>query len=217
MSEGFPSAYLRDIYTEAPSSDDSMANLGPLAALAGTWEGAAGTDVHPVDGGAETQAYVERWTFEVMDAQANGPQVYYGLRYHQHVTKPGEAETFHDQVGYLLWEPATGDLVMTLAIPRAQVAMAGGHAEPEASAFTLHAHEDDAHFSIRSAPFLDAAFRTSSWSIAVEVHGDEFRYEQTTTLHPLDPGEPFAHTDGNTLRRVAPAPANPRAGGPVGR
>jgi hypothetical protein len=27
------------------------------------------------------------------------PQLFYGLRYHTHVVKPGEVETFHDQIG----------------------------------------------------------------------------------------------------------------------
>ena len=30
------------------------------------------------------------------------------LRYHIHINTPDEAITFHDQVGYWLWEPATG-------------------------------------------------------------------------------------------------------------
>ncbi|SRR5258706_12995975 len=29
------------------------------------------------------------------------------MRYHTHIVKPGEVETYHDQVGYWLWEPAT--------------------------------------------------------------------------------------------------------------
>jgi len=48
--------------------------------------------------------------------QTNGPQLFYGLRYDMRIVKPGEVETGHDQVGYWLWEPATGALVQTLAI-----------------------------------------------------------------------------------------------------
>ena len=54
------------------------------------------------------EAYVETFDLQPIDRQTNGPQLLYGLRYHQHIVKPGEVETFHDQVGYLLWEPATG-------------------------------------------------------------------------------------------------------------
>ena len=46
----------RDIFTEPEGFDiDTLRNLGPLAALAGTWEG-NGVDRHPVAAGAETWA-----------------------------------------------------------------------------------------------------------------------------------------------------------------
>src|SRR5206468_4163170 len=80
-------------------------------------------------------AYLERVELQPIDPQMNGPQLFYGLRYHVHVVKPGEVETFHDQVGYWLWEPATKTVIHTLAIPRAQVALAIGFAEPDAREF----------------------------------------------------------------------------------
>ncbi len=51
-----------------------------------------------------------------IDAQTSGPQLFYGLRYHTRIVKPDVVETFHDQVGYWLWEPATGIVLQTLAI-----------------------------------------------------------------------------------------------------
>src|SRR5690242_10772802 len=97
----------RDIYTEPDDIDlDTLRNLGPLAVLAGTREG-KGSDTHPVSDGTEDEPYRERMVFEPIDPQANGPQILYGLRYHIHVNKLDEALTFHDQVGYWLWEPAT--------------------------------------------------------------------------------------------------------------
>ena len=35
----------KDIYTEPEVDPDTLANLGPLAGLAGIWRGAAGHDV----------------------------------------------------------------------------------------------------------------------------------------------------------------------------
>ncbi len=52
-----------------------------------------------------------------IDPQANGPQLFYGLRYHIHINTPEEDITFHDQVGYWLWEPATGLIMQTLGDP----------------------------------------------------------------------------------------------------
>lgn len=40
--------YSKDIYTENPADPDTLANLGPLAPLAGTWYGDQGVDTHPV-------------------------------------------------------------------------------------------------------------------------------------------------------------------------
>lgn len=209
----FPPQYLDDIFTEPEPSVDTLANLGPLAALAGVWEGTSGVDTHAVADGPETEKYIERWAFEPCDPQTNGPQLLYGLRYHQHITKPGEVETFHDQVGYLLWEPATGRVVMTLAIPRAQVAMAGGFAAPDATTFTLRAEVGDPHFGIVTAPFLDAAFHTTAWEITFRVSERGLAYMQTTTLQVHGQDEPFPHTDANRLTRVEEPIPNPLARG----
>ena len=107
MSQTYP----KDIYTEPDADPHTLANLGPLAPLAGIWEGKMGTDVNPKADGPETDAYIERYELQPIDPQTNGPQLFYGLRYHTHIVQPGEVETFHDQVGYWLWEPATGNII----------------------------------------------------------------------------------------------------------
>jgi hypothetical protein len=101
-------AFPKDIFTEPDPDPDTLANLGPLTALAGIWEGRKGSDDQPVAEGTETDRYLERYEMQPIDPQTNGPQLFYGLRYHVHVVKPGEVETFHDQVGYWLWGPAPG-------------------------------------------------------------------------------------------------------------
>jgi hypothetical protein len=202
----------RDIFTEPEPIDlDTLRNLGPLAALAGTWEG-EGVDTHPVAEGGEDEPYRERIVFEAIDPQANGPQLFYGLRYHVHVNKLDEALTFHDQVGYWLWEPATRTLLQTLAIPRGQVAMAIGPAEPDARTFTVRATLGSPTAGIVSAPFLHENFRTLEFAITVAIQPDgTLRYEQDTLLQIVGRGEPFHHVDRATLRRVAPPVPNPAA------
>ena len=197
-----------DIFSEGESSPDTLANLGPLRTLAGAGVGNAGQDVHPQASGPESDRYSETLRFDAVDAQANGPQVLYGLRYHQHVLKPGEDATFHDQVGYLNWEPATGLITMSLAIPRAQVALAGGYATANSTSFVLRAERGSPVFGITSSPFLDEHFATTEWVIKVFIDGpDLWHYEQTTTLQVG--GVPFAHTDANTLQRIEAAQPNP--------
>ncbi|MFY3743226.1 heme-binding beta-barrel domain-containing protein [Anaeromyxobacter sp. Red801] len=201
-----------DIFTEPEEIDPlTLRNLGPLAPLAGTWEG-RGVDRHPVAEGVEESPYVERIVFEPIDPQPNGPQLLYGLRYHQRVQEPDDPATFHDQVGYWLWEPATHRIVQSLAIPRAQVALAGGVAAPDARAFTVNAVRGSAMFGICSGPFLEQAFTTLEYTLTFTVHDDgSLSYEQDTVLRVRGREEPFHHTDASTLRRVAAPMLNPSA------
>jgi hypothetical protein len=205
----------KDIYTEPEEIDlETLRNLGPLAALAGTWEG-RGVDTHPVAEGTEDEPYRERMVFEPIDPQANGPQLLYGLRYHVHVNKLDERLTFHDQIGYWMWEPATGELLQTVAIPRGLVALARGRAEAGARRFSVRALLDAPTAGIVSAPFLHQSFRTVEYGITVAVEGpDEISYEQDTLLQIAGRPEPFHHVDRNRLRRVAPPARNPAAAEP---
>jgi hypothetical protein len=206
--EQFP----KDIYTEAGTDVDTLANLGPLAAMAGIWTGARGIDVNPKADGPERQAYIEHYELQPIDAQVNGPQLLYGLRYHTQIFKPDDPETFHDQVGYWLWEPATGALLQTLAIPRGQVAMFAGHATADARSFRLEAKRGSLTNGIVSVPFLEHAFRTESCTITVTVNPDgTWSYEQDTVLIIPGQAEPFHHTDRNTLRKIGEPTPNPTA------
>jgi hypothetical protein len=138
-----------DIFTEPEDVDpDTLANLGPLRRLAGIWEGLKGIDLNPKAAGPERREYTERTEMQPIDPQANGPQLFYGLRYHVHILAPGEDATFHDQVGYWLWEPATGLVPQTLAIPRGQVAIASGHATTDANNLVLTTRRGDTEYGM---------------------------------------------------------------------
>jgi hypothetical protein len=202
-----------DIYTEPSNIDvDTLANLGPLRALAGVWEGQRGLDVKPKAEGPKKQAFVERIELQPIDPQTNGPQLLYGLRYHTHVTKPGQVKTYHDQVGYWLWEPATGTVIHTLTIPRGQTAMAAGQAAADAKSFELVATQGLETFGICSAPFLNHAFKTVEFRIKVDVQGDgSWGYEEDTVLQILGRSEPFHHVDRNQLVKLAEPTPNPLA------
>jgi hypothetical protein len=205
-------ALSEDIFTEPELDRDGLANLGPLRAMAGIWEGTAGADVHPVAEGSEADAYVEHYELQPIDPQTNGPQWFYGLRYHTHIVKPGEVETFHDQVGYWLWEPANDTVIQTLAIPRAQVAMVSGTAKADARHFELRAARGTTDYGILSNPFLEQAFTTLEIRVSVTLHDDgTWSYDEDTVLQLPDRDEPFHHTDRHTLRKVAEPTPNPLA------
>jgi hypothetical protein len=212
--------YCDDIYTEPDADPNTLANLGPLAPMAGTWESTGGDNIHPIGAGSDREggtvedgglrvAYVERYDLQPIDPQTNGPQLFYGLRYHVHIVKPGEVETFHDQVGYWLWEPATNTVSHTLAIPRGQVAFAAGIAEPDAKEFEVAASLGAAYYGILSNPFLETAFQTLSFRIRITVNGDgTWSYEEDTVMKLPDRDQPFHHIDRNTMTLVAPPSPN---------
>jgi hypothetical protein len=210
----------RDIFTEPDLDTNTLANLGPLTGMAGIWEGTAGTDVHPVsdaEGRTLTERYIERYELQPIDPQTNGPQYFYGLRYHSHIHKPDEVETFHDQVGYWLWNPVEQTVTQTIAIPRAQVALASGSGvAPDATEFTLHAERGSTVYGICSNPFLEEAYTTVSVRITVTINNDgTWSYDEETLLHVEGRDEPFHHTDVHSLHKVGEPTPNPLAfGGP---
>ena len=206
--------YGPDIYTEPQGDPDTLANLGPLRPMAGVWEGVKGSDQHPVAEGTRGDSFVENYELHPIDRQTNGPQLFYGLRYHTHITKPGQFETFHDQVGYWLYEPAAESVTLTLGIPRGQVLLASGPAGPSTSEFELTATVGSEVYGILSNPFLDEAFRTVSYRIHVTVNSDgSWSYEEEGMLQIPGRDELFSHIDRNTLTRVGPPELNPLAKG----
>lgn len=197
-----------DIFTEPDISPDTLANLGPLRRLAGVWESDRGVDISPKEDGPERRVFREHIRMEPIDAQANGPQLLYGLRYHIHINTPEENITFHDQVGYWLWEPATGLIMQSIAIPRGQVVLAGGMAKPDDDRITVEARRGDTRFGICSTTFLEEAFRTDYYRIDITFNSDgTWTYVTRTDLAVRGQVPAFDHRDTNTLRRVsAPAP-----------
>jgi hypothetical protein len=200
--------YPEDIFTEPQDVDpDTLTNLGPLRRLAGSWQGDKGADLNPKAEGPEHRVYIERIEMQPIDPQANGPQLFYGLRYHIHINTPEEEITFHDQTGYWLWEPATGLVLQSLTIPRGQAVLAGGRAEGDQ--IVVRATRGDTAYGIVSTAFLEHAFRTDAYRLTVTFHPDgSWSYVSETTLTVRGQG-PFDHRDENRLFKIAEPQPNP--------
>ena len=201
-----------DIFTEPQDVDpDALANLGPLARLAGVWEGRKGVDLNPKADGPERRAYLERIELQPIDPQANGPQLFYGLRYHVHINTEEEDITFHDQIGYWSYEPATGLILQSLTIPRGQALLAAGRANADGS-IVVSARRGESGYGIVSTAFLEHAFRTDSYELTVTFNADgTWSYVSDTMLSVRGQAEPFRHRDRNTLTKVAEPTPNPLA------
>jgi hypothetical protein len=202
-----------DIFTEPADVDpDTLANLGPLRGLAGVWEGRKGVDLNPKAEGPERREFLERIEMQPIDPQANGPQLLYGLRYHIHIVASDEDSTFHDQIGYWLWEPASGLIMQSLTMPRGQVALARGQAAPDAQRLVVRADRGGPGYGICSTDFLEWAFRTDSYELTVTFNPDGgWSYVSDTMLQVRGRPEPFRHQDRNTLTKVAEPTPNPLA------
>lgn len=206
-------AFPKDIYTEPVGySVNTLDMLGPLRRMAGIWEGQKGLDMKPKAAGPKKQVFTERIELQPIDPQTNGPQLFYGLRYHTHITKPDQNKTYHDQLGYWLWEPATETILHTLTIPRGMIAMASGKATAQADQFECIAKIGDPTAGISSNPFLDYAFKTIEYRILVTFLDDgSWSYEQDTVMAIAGQADPFHHVDTNTLTKVGEATPNPLA------
>ncbi|WP_242098658.1 heme-binding beta-barrel domain-containing protein [Sphingomonas sp. CROZ-RG-20F-R02-07] len=202
-----------DVFSEQSNVDpDTLANLGPLARLAGKWRARKGLDINPKADAPERRVFIETIDMQPIDPQSNGPQLLYGLHYHIHITTEEEDITFHDQVGYWLWEKETGLVMQTVAIPRGQVALAAGKVAVDAEAFSVLATRGHAEYGICSTAFLEAAFRTDSYRITITFNPDgSWSYVTDTELMIQGRDAPFMHQDRNTLHRIGDPRPNPWA------
>jgi hypothetical protein len=178
-------------------------DYGPLAGLIGVWKGGEGMDVAPEPDDDEHNPYYETIIFEAAgDVDNAEEQVLSIVRYHQEVRRKSTDEVFHDQVGYWLWEPATGMIVQTLTIPRAVTLLAGGNAniDDDSVVLEVRAAADDPDWGIIESPFMQTKARTLEFSHRLTITGDRLSYQETTLLD-IYGKRGYEHTDQNTLIR----------------
>ncbi len=179
-------------------------DLGPLAALAGTWEGDDGLDVsfHNLEGVVGETRYRERVTFNPFGPVDNGAQSLYGLDYRMAAWRAGEDDPFHTEVGYWLWDGASGQVMRCFMVPRGSTVLAGGIATPESKTFTMTAQVGSETYGILSNEYLAVAARTTRYEVTITAGNDTWSYDETTTVDLAKLGRTIAHTDRNTLHRV---------------
>lgn len=185
-------------------TDEILKNLGPLAHLAGIWEGDKGDDTAPSDDrGTETNKFRERITFEPMGPVNNHEQVLYGLRYATTAWRLGEDSPFHEELGYWLWDAKAKQVLRCFMVPRGVTVIAGGTVEPDAKSFELAAEAGSETYGICSNRFLDKEFKTVRYELKVTIHDDQsFSYKEDTQLQIKGQPDLFHHTDQNTLKRL---------------
>jgi hypothetical protein len=182
-------------------SDDI--DFGPLAPLIGVWKGDKGTDVAPGRDGATNIPFHETLTFtEVGTVRNAGAQTLSVLRYHQTVQRNEDGETFHDEIGYWMWDPAEKTVMHSLHIPRGVCVLAGGIHSGNTEGvikISVAAGVDDADWKIIQSPFMEQNARTTAFTHDITVDGDTLTYAETTFVDIY--GKAFDHTDNNVLTR----------------
>ena len=183
------------------SSIDAI-DYGPLVGLVGVWVGDSGMDIAPEPDADEHNPYYETISFAAVGDVTNAEQqVLSMLRYHQEVRRKSNDKVFHDQVGYWLWEPATGMVVQTLSIPRAVSLLAAGSASVDGTIVRIEVEATaGGQWGILESPFMAGHARTTGYRHRLEIDGDGLVYEQTTVLDIYGKAD-YQHRDGNSLRR----------------
>jgi hypothetical protein len=184
-----------------------MANeWGPLWGLAGEWQGEGGLDTafqHARNEVVDTP-YLEKVTFKPFGPVANGQQVLYGLDYKTAMWRDSEENPFHTEVGYWLWDAATGEVLRGFVVPRGITVLAGGTATADAKSFDLYADLGGTNYTIGENRYLAKRASTVSYRVNITINDDDtWSYAEVTMLQMSEFPEPFAHKDHNTLHRVA--------------
>lgn len=177
--------------------------LGPLSVLVGSWEGFKGDDIAPSDDRQiENNRFRELMTFEDIGLVENHEQKLFGLRYKTMAWRLDEENSFHEEVGYWLWDAKEKQVMKCFLIPRGVSVIAGGTVEPNAKEFELSAKLGSATYGICSNIFLDKEFQTVQFDLKLTIHDENsFSYFENTQLKMKGRKELFQHKDQNNMKR----------------
>jgi len=181
---------------------------GPLARLAGVWEGDKGEDVAYANetGKIGLTPFREHIEFKAFGPVENGPQVLYGLDYRMAAWRGDEENPFHTEVGYWLWDAAEKQVFRCFLIPRGSAIIAGGTVEPDATKWSLKAEHGLNTYGVLSNKWLEQHARTTRYELHVDTSVEgEYTYDELSVIHHAKMPDAVQHTDRNTLKRIGDA------------
>jgi hypothetical protein len=181
---------------------------GPLARLAGIWEGDQGEDVAYSNekGSVGLTPYREHTELKPFGPVENGSQTLYGLDYRMAAWRGSEENPFHTEVGYWLWDATDQQVMRCFLIPRGSALIAGGLVSADSTSYTLVSDVGSETYGILSNNFLAAQARTVHYEVAIDVSTEGvFSYEEVSLIEHGKLSEHLSHTDRNTLHKIADA------------
>ncbi len=181
--------------------------LGPLTPLVGEWEGNVGVDVsyHNDDDVIGETGYFEQAWFKPIPRQENGQQRLEGLHYGMTAWRHGEEAMipFHDEVGFLLWDKAEGQVMRNVVFGRGIALLAGGSATPGDQTLHFEATPHDPSYGILQNKYLLRRAELTGFRSSFTFNDDgTFTYSSDLCLKLAATGGEMHHTDTNTLRLV---------------
>lgn len=183
-----------------------MSEWGPLAALIGDWEGTGGLDsaFSHSKGEVLSTPYFEKISMKPFGPVDNGSQSLYGLDYKSAMWRNDEENPFHTEVGYWLWDVATGEVLRGFVVPHGITVLAGTiGVAADAKEFTLTATLGDPKYGISENDYLGKNASSMAYKATITANDDgTWSYAEDTSLRMKEFGDPFPHTDSNTLSRV---------------
>lgn len=181
--------------------------LGPLTWLVGEWEGDVGVDLsyHNKDDETSETSYFEKAWFRPIPTQENGKQTLEGVTYQMKAWRHGEEamDPFHDEVGYLLWEKATGQIMRVVVFGRGIAILAGGDAKARDRKLHFKATPGDPSYGILQNKYLMQRAELKGFESTFMINADgTFSYTSDLILKLAATGKTMHHTDRNTLQLV---------------
>ncbi|HMN20897.1 MAG TPA: FABP family protein [Ottowia sp.] len=182
--------------------------LGPLTPLVGEWEGNVGVDLsyHNEDDVTAETGYFEKAWFRPIPKTENGKQALEGLTYQMTAWRHGEEamNPFHDEVGYLLWEKATGQVMRAVVFGRGIAVLQGATARPRDRTIAFKATPGDPSYGILQNKYLLERAELRSFATTFTFNADgTVSYSSDLVLKlAAQGGQEMHHTDRNTLHRV---------------
>jgi len=181
--------------------------LGPLTPLVGEWEGNVGVDLsyHNDDDVTGKTGYFEKAWFKPIPRQENGQQKLEGLNYSMTAWRHGEEAMtpFHDEIGFLLWDKAEGQVMRNVVFGRGIAILAGSDAKIGDKTLRFNAMPGDPCYGILQNKYLLRRAELKGFESTFTINDDgTLTYTSDLHLRLAATGEEMHHTDTNTLRLV---------------
>jgi len=181
--------------------------LGPLTPFVGVWEGDVGVDLsyHNDDDVIGHTSYFEKAVFKPIPIQENGQQTLWGLNYSMTAWRHGEEgmDPFHDEIGFLLWDKANGQVIRNVVFGRGIAILAGSDAKPDDRTLHFNATPGDPSYGILQNRYLMERAEIKNFVSNFTFNDDgTVSYFSDLVLRLAATGDEMHHTDQNTLHRV---------------